>query len=342
MTAFKAITAEMNNIPLPSILSDYITTPINISRRKFALATALATLKIFDSITKTWTDLDYWEVKRISHEKGFNDFYVTCQTLSYDKINNKCYIYSKELLLQIDMNKSDENLKLYKSPFGDVGMHLASVFHDEKLHIIGARDYGHIIFDTKTTEWIKHMHHEFVNIVPGALVHVKSKNVLYLMGGYDYDHWEHLDKIWKYSFDVQKWECLFIKLPVGDVGLPYFLTMDERYIVVTLTKRDNNREQVVFYLDLEKEPLMFIQSPFKPKFEAEYAIMTGEIEMSRKIVYGYKRLFVEEMFISLDVIEMILTFYAEELVHFFIRDEEEDCIYKHLMVSIKDIIPSYG
>ena len=326
----------MNNIPLPSIRADYITTPINISRTKFALATAMATLNIFDSITKTWTDLSYLGVRRIAERQGFRDFNYEDNTLSYDKINNKCYIYSEQLLLQIDMNKSDKNLKLYVSPFGDVGLNLASVFHEDKLHIIGAQSYGHIIFDLKTTEWIKQMHPAFRSIIPGALMHVKSKNVLYLMGGYDYRQFKTLDKIWKYSFDVQKWECLSIKLPVRASCLPYFLTMDERYIVVTL--------KVVFYLDLEKEPLMFIESPFKPEFEAQHAIMTStvNIEMSRKIVYGYKRLYVDEMFIPLDVIEMILTFYNEELVHFFASDQKEDYIHKHLMVNIKDIIPFYG
>ena len=55
--------------------------------------------------------------------------------------------------------------------------------------------------------------------------------------------------------------------------------MDERYIVVTLMKRDNNQKHVVFHLDLEKEPFIFIESPFKPEFEIEHVIMTGIIEM---------------------------------------------------------------
>ena len=131
-----------------------------------------------------------------------------------------------------------------------------------------------------------------------------------------------------------------IELPVIDMLLPHFLTTDERYVVVTSKMLDEKRF-VVFYLDLNMEPLMFIESPFKPEFEAQYAIMTGNICLSRKIVHGYNRLFVEEMFIPLDMIEMIVTFYDEELVHFFER-VDKDYTHKHMVVSIKDIIPSYG
>ena len=144
-----------------------------------------------------------------------------------------------------------------------------------------------------------------------------------------------------------------IKLPVGNMFIPHLLTMDERYIVVILNMLDENydedrTERLVFYLDLLMEPLMFVESPFKPEFKADHVIMTGNIELSRKIVHGYKRLFIEEMFIPLDIIEMIVSFYDDGCVHFFEWNagyhfrERKDYSYKHLMVSINDIIPSYG
>ena len=351
-TVQETMAAKTSFIELPSLTASHITPPISISNTQFALATdkSSSKLKTFNSITKTWTDFDYSKVLEIAdkpqYEEDFRFFYgFNYHTLSYDEINNKYYIYSKKYLLQIDMNKSDENLELYVNPFCSVGRDPVSVFVDGKLHIIGGYHSNlHIIFNPKTKKWIKH--HKFAGIKGlsmAALIHVKSKNVLYLMGGYDQQHiFDSSDVIWRYSFVTQKWEHLSVKLPKAGDEFPHFLTTNERYIVVTLKMFDENgnMEVLIFYLDLEMEPLRFIESSFKPKFEASHAIMTGSIEMSRKIVYGYTRLFGQNMIIPLDMIEMIMTFYDQEWVHFFQLDRVYGTI-KHLMVSIKDIIPSY-
>ena len=65
------------------------------------------------------------------------------------------------------------------------------------------------------------------------------------------------------------------------------------------------------------EGLRLIESQFKPKFQVEHAITTRNIEISRKSVNGYARLFVQDEIDPLDIIEMILTFHGPEWVHFF-------------------------
>ena len=92
------------------------------------------------------------------------------------------------------MNKCNQNLKLYKCPFNDLGLSPVSVFHDGKLHIMGGdENCYHITFDPVTTEWLKD--YKFMEIEGAALIHVESKNVLYLIGGYVQGQYESSDKI---------------------------------------------------------------------------------------------------------------------------------------------------
>ena len=353
---------KLDTIPLKT---KKMTHPIRISNHEFVIATAEPTQKllIYNASTKLWRELfDYSNWRSIATK--YKDCTIPSfpnefgyPALAYDPATNKYYIVSDEvLLLEIDINS--KSMTLYENPIKETGINPSAVYVNDQLHIIGGYDSNrHIIFDTKTKEWIEHF--TFKELATGlsspALVYIKSKNMLYLMGGYsdepdssDSEYQEnenndglngHLDIIRGYSIKDKLWNDLSLKLPTQDGKFPYFVTTDEQYVVVVLTynyqsesETDDNDEYAfrIYYLNLEIEPFEFMESPFIPKFDIAHAVMTGSNTESTLIVYGYFRLLElnDKIIIPQDLMDLIVSFYDVEYVHFFEDVWDDDIIFR--------------
>eukprot|EP01084_Bolivina_argentea_P015786 29566_1 len=348
------ISAKLN-----SFNYDQMDLPIKISNNEFVMRIRISDdnkLILFNSITKSWSEF------YTNSEFEWPSYCIS----SYDKENNKYYVISGyHTIFEIDIN-SKQSIKHHHMPFS--GLKAVCVLINDKLHIIGgALSNNHLIFDTKTKQFIQHyIFHELRTLMSPGLIYVKSKQFLYLIGGYnespdntgdnlsesesdsnDNDNgFGYLDKIWKYSINDKKWEYLLITLPQTPSEVyPYFLTTNERYIVVMLPLIPFGKHRCFYYLDLEDESKGFIQSLYKLSFSGvyiEYAVMTGNKDRDRLCVYGYMRSI--RMPYS-DILEIIVEFYNESVVHLFEREFDSEMFklkcWNHLIVNISDIIPSY-
>ena len=106
----------------------------------------------------------------------------------------------------------------------------------------------------------------------------------------------------------------------------------------------------IYYADMTQnnDELEFVKSPLEPTIKAVHAIMTGNRAESRKIVVGYAQLLYKEYALKIpkDLLEMIVNFYDEELVHFFAYEYHKDFKYRvigcnHFVANIRDIIPNF-
>ena len=99
-------------------------------------------------------------------------------------------------------------------------------------------------------------------------------------------------------------------------------------------------------MEQKDEDMEFIESEFKPELDwCDHTIMTGNIDNARLTVYGHTRLIMKDLLIPNEIMNIVLMFYAEELVHFLKRDIDKETfktkgIY-HWVVNITEIIPNY-
>jgi len=341
-----------------------ITAIVRITHSQFVVATNSDTsqLLMFDSKSRKWQSLFDYSVP-IAGGENMVGFEFDYHTLSYNKSNGTYYIFRNRDLAEINMNMEGK-IKFYISPFDRSGIDPVSYVVDNKLHIIGGYcNKCHIIFDTETKEWTKQHTFKGVNegISGAAIIYVPWQKMLYLLGGYshnnDYqqemDLNPRLDKIWRYSLDSGKWQCLALKLPAGNNDFPHFLTTNQRYIVLMDRGRDgfgNIQYFRIIYLDLKSPELQFIESPLKVTEElqdAEHAVMTGDLVRGKLVICGYLRS--QNIVIPKDLFEIVVKFFDAELVHFMVGkrgyDDEwlgsEPSIYRHWIVKIENIIPSY-
>ena len=360
---------EAEFIELPNAPYRSFVTPKRMSNSEFVTATDEGYNKLlkFNVMMNSWEELFDYSGWKTCSDKQSNSKFVGLYNLDFQDFvldGNTCYVVRNEYVVEINMKTN--NIKLYANEikWGTSGFNPVMVFHDDKLHIIGgSHSKKHCIFDTKTKQFTdNHTFQELVfGIASAALIHIKSKNVLYLMGGYDSDQWErqHMDKIWKCSLNGEtfSWELLSLKLPVGSNDFPYLLTTNERYILVLLCRTDPNddsdysddetEEKYLFhYLDLsnDENKMVFVKSPLAPTIAVSHMVTTGNYEESRLIIDGYVRTseMVKDLTIPGEIITVITSYYDEEIVHLFWRGPADD--YKnmhHWKINIAKIIPKY-
>ena len=334
--------------------------PIQISDHEFVISTDALTMKLmkFNAKTQSWTELfDYsnLEEARRYDNINFSEWsFFEYHSLAHDSTTNKFYVVSTHnTILEIDINS--KQMTLYKNPFGDTSIHPGAIVVNNQLHIIcGYESNRHIIFDTITKKWSKH--HTFNELErglsSGALIHVTTKQAIYLLGGFDSgENGGHTDTVRRYSLHDKAWKDLLLRLPVKS-KCPCFLSTDERYIVVMYSCWDEAKEVhygKIYYMDLEREPLEFVESALRPSFKIEHTIMTGNNKKARLMVYGYIRsLTLANMMIPDELMKLIIAFCDEEFVHFFemvsVWNDDEDNetgYHKHFIVPLSAVIQSW-
>ena len=214
------------------------------------------------------------------------------------------------------------------------------------MHIIGGHDSNkYITFDPNNEKFTEiHSFPDLSTGIPGSgLIHVRSKNILLLFGGYDADHEpSHLDIIKHYSIMDNKWHDLSLRLPSRDSDYPIFISPNEKYIVMNLS---HDNEEKWFYLDLEIDDLNCME--FKeidhietPVGYTYHALMAGDRMRSNLTVYG----FIREMMIDIpdDMFREIVRWYDEKYVHFFQQKDNDFDSYRHYIININDLIPNYN
>ena len=359
---------ELPNAPYGSFI-----TPKRISNSEFVTATNESMtgenrLVKFNAMMNSWEELlDYsgWRTCSDKRDSKFSGLY----NIDYQDFvlhDNTCYIIRDNYVIEIDIITNKIRLHANEIEGARSGINPVMASHNDKLHIIGGfHSKKHTIFDTQTKQFTdNHTFQElFHGISSAALIHIKSKRMLYLMGGYDQGENQNMDKVWRCFLNDDEgfsWEYLSLKLPIGDNRFPYLLTTNERYVVVLLSESDPNKwaddddsddgtegKYSFYYLDLESDEMemKFIKSPLSTgTISGSHMVMTGNYEESKLIIDGYIRRLTmcRDLMIPDEIMGVITSYYDEEIVHLFWRGEADNFEnMHHWMINIAKIIPEY-
>ena len=274
----------------------------------------------------------HWR-KIFAHHKMTNAFY-TFTNSKYNKI--------KQLQLH---SKTKKRVNLSKGV-------LVWVFVKGKLHILGGirDDMFHIVFDSTIKSFTSQHVHEFTAWSAGnsspALIHVKSKNELLLLGGHGY---RFQDGIWQCKLDgnkserAQLWNKLLMKLPRNNSSdFRYLLTNNDRFIICI-----NSRDSHIFYWEIDGGIDEWNISSIDWDIEGTptHFVMTGDIEYDFKIVNGFIRNITRNTVImeviedySKQIVNEIMKWFCIEELHVFDFGSMVDV---HWKCDIQQIIPSY-
>eukprot|EP00485_Elphidium_margaritaceum_P009138 CAMPEP_0202688932 /NCGR_PEP_ID=MMETSP1385-20130828/4314_1 /ASSEMBLY_ACC=CAM_ASM_000861 /TAXON_ID=933848 /ORGANISM="Elphidium margaritaceum" /LENGTH=483 /DNA_ID=CAMNT_0049343991 /DNA_START=49 /DNA_END=1500 /DNA_ORIENTATION=- len=249
---------------------EFVVAPYNYDKQK-----ADGILK-YNVSTNKWSTL-------VKYPKNFQ---ISNCTLSVDDNERKLYLLGVESMVYcVDLDTN----KFHKLPKGDleVGVNASSLFIDGRLHILGgSRCRQHFVRkiyteetggsassgdddeDKKTAadyefravfefeEWAK-------GVQNCALIYVRSRHQLILMGGYhQYCEHQYADIVWTYDLSVAKKHRKWVKrckMPERACYFGYALTSDERY-VIAMGGYSTARKQIKKTYVLDVESMKFVKS----------------------------------------------------------------------------------
>ena len=199
------------------------------------------------------------------------------------------------------------------------GLEASAAVINGSLHVIGGDlSNKHYIYIPKEQRF--DIVHTFVEFPEGfsshKVVHLKSKNVLLLLGGYDDTARRPVDTVYRYDITKNVWTKLETKIPGRFYRFGVAVSMDEQYVCLfgfcTLSKNG-----VIYVLDVKT--MVF----HKPNMECPsawhevVAVTVVDKEASDYLVIGYLRGLCKEYGIELpmDIMREMELWYGEEYIH---------------------------
>ena len=182
-------------------------------------------------------------------------------SMNLDNGNKTLYIYDRYEWQLITINYQDESIHVDPKVTNENASQLISF--DNKLQSIGGFyiDLYHLASDEQyDADW-----DEIVDFTDNpAVIHVKSQNMLLLMGGSRFIPSDiasetdcSLDTIRKYDISKKKWFILNdLKLPQAMHGFSYAMTNDERYVILAAGWNDSGPISNLYVMDLKNMKIM--------------------------------------------------------------------------------------
>eukprot|EP01084_Bolivina_argentea_P158022 275314_1 len=196
-----------------------------------------------------------------------------------------------------------------------------------ELHIVcGAESNKHFIWTQNNSYGRKYEFKQFDtfgSLSNAGLVHVKSKNILLLLGGYNHTDWICSDAIYSYDIDKNEWVEINTTLPVAMDSFGYVLTTDKKYLLIFGGSDEDSRKKDAIYI-MDIETMLIVKSRLKCPEKGEYYAILGFDSLSNDtLVNGYiKCCWKLEGFKCLrkpsdDIVSIIQSFHFDEVIHLF-------------------------
>eukprot|EP01084_Bolivina_argentea_P161402 280970_1 len=240
---------------------------------------------------------------------------TTHSMIAFDIDPQILYVYSSEGLEKINI-KTNKSKRIENVT--EIGNGARSLIFDNQLHVIGGTDnLYHLIWNNKQHKF--DTGHKFpfntYNLQSG-FVHIKSKNILLLLGGYDKHDAEYdLDSIYSYNIQQKKWILLPQKLPIP---LSYFgcvLSKDDKYLIIMGGTSDDDFNQLNDIYVLNTNNMEFKKSKIDcPEKSNYHAINMDNKENIELLIFGFVRSW-WNLYPPNELLMLISCFYATEYIH---------------------------
>ncbi len=292
----------------------YVSCPVFINRDEFVVAPFTNTascLYKYNINTNKWAEyIKYpWNLESENH------------SLTYNRHLNELYLYGKESSLII-INLDTEQFIVKKSLI-TTGLLPSSIMVNNQYHIIGGtQNTSHYTYNATLNSF--ESIHTFNDWAKGncnnGLIHIQSKDILLLFGGYDPGQSGRFNKMWSYDLKGKQWNSFGATLPYEMQSFGYILTKNERYVIIFGgIAEDSSDLSGIYFLDLKDLKWYQCQQQL-PLAGMCYAASYSEKE-DDLLVYGYIREFMKkmEMNIPMDIYQLVLNKYKREFVHILSR-----------------------
>eukprot|EP01084_Bolivina_argentea_P041508 76609_1 len=341
---------------------------IPINKTEFAIATEFSFYPPFGGIYKYNTRINKWNIlmeypSNIPFAKGCSF------SLTFNAITNELFLYGTQiephskhaLLAKIDITQMKYNLILIPRNYS-IPIEASAVIINKQYHVIGGQgrhNSTHSILNIENNKCING-NYRFRSAfklwrsgaIPYGLIAVKSQNKLIAFGDCapkSRRYKNSADEIWEYCIDSKNWNVMnSVKLPCEMINFGYILTSDEKYILifggVCTTEKElidfgvsvRKRLDSIYILDLET--LIFyisdIGCPMVGDFDTvlmSSVCMNGAVDL----VNGYIKRIENNIWIPLDIVNLISFYCRNEYVHLMQRKE---IFAKHWKICIDDIL----
>eukprot|EP01084_Bolivina_argentea_P139476 245366_1 len=254
---------------------------------------------------------------------------IVCQgSLCLNGNTNMLYHYTDKNLSICDLNVKHKTFVTYETNL-NVYNDSCLIANDE-LHLVGGyTNRNHLIWDSIEKKFIsQYTFDEWKRCIEGAVfVHIPSRNMLLLLGGYDAGAVECLDTIWKYCLQQKKWEKLYTTLPSAMRNFGCIVTANEKYVIVfggsTLSLYNTLPENGIHVLDLDTFETFEskVKCPQQKVYNEYKAARVGNTKKQNIVICGFIRRcwsqpeFDNIMYPSDDIIKLMQIWYAFDDVH---------------------------
>ena len=270
------------------------------------------------------------------------DFKSTAHRFCYDSINNIIYLAGLDKRLYI-FNLDERQMNIIENvPY--LGCNPSLLMINNQCHIIlGSRSQFHWKYnsETKKIDKISQFTHLSAGLHKHGIVHIKSKNMLLLFGGYDPDQGHQFDDIWKFDlsqlnkdYKENKWIKIDdIKLPLKMSSFAWILSKNENYLVTFsgYSKAHEKRIKNIFILNL-KENKFYCSKVQWTKNRVLNAVLMHD-QCSDVLIAGFIRKISDEYNINIppELMYLFAMYIVSETVHLI----DPNC---HYAVELNDIL----
>eukprot|EP01083_Nonionella_stella_P160928 526523_1 len=256
---------------------------------------------------------------------------TTFHGICYDQFNHKVYIQGYERkLIACDLKSRRWHVDLVSRQIGSFSQ-LTVV--DGEVHLVGgASNKYHLVWVADKWKQMYRFNWSSGNY-GSALLYVKSRKCMLLMGGYDYSVYHKLDSVWCCNTNSLQWSESPSKMPYKVNMFGYVLSYDERFVIIFGGEKENkSNSNEIWILDLHTMTWM-PSNVHCPKSACYHAVLISNQSTSTLCVSGWMRMQKLGLpALPLDVLDLICKWYSQETVHLFQRSNNF-----HWTINLKHI-----